>query len=71
MANEILEDYPVNYKKLTGFNYGIFGANIGTIRFQSLLHYQTPGFCKESFAFEFFLAGFLKNQDLQYNENRI
>ncbi|EKR65706.1 hypothetical protein LEP1GSC036_4661 [Leptospira weilii str. 2006001853] len=37
----------------------------------SLLHYQTLGFCKESFTFQFFLADFLKNQDLQYNENRI
>ncbi|EMN16925.1 hypothetical protein LEP1GSC090_2360 [Leptospira borgpetersenii serovar Javanica str. MK146] len=37
----------------------------------SLLHYQTLDFCKESFTFEFFLADFLKNQDLQYNENRI
>ncbi|WP_078131653.1 hypothetical protein [Leptospira kirschneri] len=32
--------------------------------------YRTPRFCKESFVFGIFLARFLKNQDLQFNENR-
>ncbi|ALE41428.1 hypothetical protein LEP1GSC034_1544 [Leptospira interrogans str. 2003000735] len=31
--------------------------------------YLTPDFCKESFIFGIFLACFLKNQDLQFNEN--
>ncbi|WP_039939284.1 hypothetical protein [Leptospira noguchii] len=31
--------------------------------------YRTPSFCKESFIFGIFLACFLKNQDLQFNEN--
>ncbi|PJZ54424.1 hypothetical protein CH380_04970 [Leptospira adleri] len=67
MANEILEHYPVNCKKPTGFNNGIFQVKEGKFHFRTFA-YRTPRFCKESLIFGFFLAGFCKKHDLQVDE---
>ncbi|RHX92311.1 hypothetical protein DLM75_03660 [Leptospira stimsonii] len=67
MANEILEHYPVNCKKLTGFIKGVFPVKEGFIHLRTFA-YLTPRFCKESLIFGFFLAGFSEKHDLQVDE---